>query len=895
MRKTSLKFCVFSLILLLSGLYKAGAQPFLRADGQPVSFIEMQRRFGLWAKDHDLKKEKGWKYYKRWEQEMLFHTDGQGNPADPEAFMRELLRATEEKKGSATARFSTSAWLPSGPNVLPDNLTGYMENGMGRINCIAFHPSDANTFFIGVAQGGVWKTTNGGASWTPLTDQLPILRISDICIDPVNPNTMYIAVGDFEYIGFGLQENGKKRNTHYGLGIYKTTDGGATWAPTGLTLQLTQGDASLIRKIIVHPTNTNQLVACGSNGLFVSSNGGTTWTQKSDSLFWDLIQDPVNPNVLYAATGWVATKNIGSAGIYKSTDFGITWTLLNTGIPQRGQVQRIRLAVSPVDRNYLYAIAVNTSSGLYGFYKSTNAGTSWTFINNNVNVLGYGDGSNPGGQGTYDLALCLSGTDKNVLYTGGINVWTSSDGAQTFTGVSDWTLQFGPTLHGDIHFIERQPLTGAIFACTDGGLYRTTSITGIDWADAQNGTPWPTQWTKLNDGFQITSFYRVSSSRNAAGRLIAGAQDNASFYFDGSTWSTVFGGDGMDNYLDPLNDQRLVGSSQFGNFYESTDNGFSGFGWNSNPNGEPAEWTTPIVADYNHPGTFYIGNVNVYESTDDGMSFNQIGSLPTSFANNEVSALAVSNSNSNALLAAKRIRYEFGVNGSVFKTTNAGAVWTDITAGLPDSLYFTSAEIDPQNANTFYITCAGFVAGQKVFRSTNGGTSWQNITYNLPNLPVNCVKVLPGTDDLIAATDIGVYIFDSSTNNWSLQSTNLPNVIVTDIEFNQALNKIYISTFGRGIWETNLSQLVSVDQINAKSQEAQLFPTINSGSFTIRIPDAGTTVFDLDIVDIKGAIVHSSAISGVENRMNLTLPPGKYFARIRSAKSVPMVQSFIVE
>mgnify|MGYP003346244521 CR=1 FL=1 len=888
---------LFGLAILFATCHTISAQPFLIRDASaaPLSFKEMQQRFGAWAKSHDLKKEKGWKYYKRWEHEMLMHTDGQGVPADPEAYMKEVLKATKEKQHFGSSRFSSTGWLPSGPNVLPNNLTGYMENGMGRINCMAFHPSDANTFFIGVAQGGVWKTTNGGNSWTPLTDQLPILRISDICIDPVNPQTIYIAVGDFEYIGTNLMTNGKKRNTHYGLGVYKTTDGGVTWAPTGLSLQLTQGDASLIRKIIVHPVNTNQLVACGSNGLFVSSNGGATWTTKSDSLFWDLTQDPSNPNVLYAATGWVSSINEGSAGIYKSTDFGMTWNLLNTGIPPRGQVQRIRIEVSPADPNYVYAMAVSTSQGLYGFYKSTDAGATWNFINGAVNVLGYGDGSNNGGQGSYDLGLCLSDTNRNILYTGGVNVWTSSDGAQTFSGVSDWTLNFGPTIHGDIHFITRQPLTGAIFVCNDGGIYRTTSVIGQSWADAQNGTPWPTQWTKLNDGFQITSFYRISSSRNATGRLIGGAQDNASFYFNGTTWSTVFGGDGMDNFLDPLNDQRLIGSSQFGNFYESLDDGLTNSAWNSNPANEPEEWTTPIVADYNHPGTFYIGNSNVYQSTDDGVTFNQIGSLPTSFVNNEISALAVANSNSDVLVAAKRVRYEFGVNGSVFITNNGGISWSNITAGLPDSLYYTSVDINQADENTIYIAMAGFVSGQKVYRSTDGGNTWQNISYNLPNLPVNCIKNLPGTNDLLAATDIGVYLFDNSQNTWSLMSTNLPNVIVSDIEFNVPLNKIYIGTFGRGIWESSLSQVITSSQPVKNNLIAQLYPTVNNGAFTINIPSAQNQLFDLEVIDIKGALVYTSRINGNETKVSLKVLPGKYFARLHGATTGAMVQSFIVE
>jgi hypothetical protein len=291
-----------------------------------------------------------------------------------------------------------------------------MENGIGRINCVAFHPTTSNTIFVGTAQCGLWKTTNGGTSYTPLTDNLPITRISDISIDPSNNNTMYISLCDFEYIGKGLYLDGRKRHTHYGLGVYKTTDGGSSWSPTGLTFQLTNGDASLIRKIIVNPSNSNHVLACGVSGMYKSLNGGSTWTKKLDSLFWEMVQDPITPNIIYAATGWVQNSNMGHAAIYKSTDFGDTWTMLNTGIPLQGTVQRMRLAIAPTDNNFVYALCCDNTDGFYGIYQSTNAGTTWTYKPPILNILENGDGNSPGGQGPYDLALIVDKSDKNKIY-----------------------------------------------------------------------------------------------------------------------------------------------------------------------------------------------------------------------------------------------------------------------------------------------------------------------------------------------------------------------------------------------------------------------------------------------------------------------------------------------
>ncbi|MCE3259826.1 MAG: glycosyl hydrolase repeat-containing protein, partial [Bacteroidetes bacterium] len=698
-----------------------------------------------------------------------------------------------------------SPWFPVGPNAVPANLTGYMENGIGRINCVAFHPTNSSTFFVGVAQGGLWKTINGGTSYTCLTDNLPITRISDISIDPVNPNVMYISVCDFEYVGFGLYLNGRKRHTHYGLGVYKTTDGGVTWNATGLSFQLTNGDASLIRKIVIDPSNTSQLLACGVSGMYRSVNGGTTWTKQLDSLFWDMVQDPVNPNTIYAATGWVKNSNMGHAAIYKSTNFGQTWTILNSGIPFQGSVQRVKLAIAPSDNNYIYALCSDDQFGYYGMYQSVNSGTNWTFKAPILNILEWGQGTGPGGQGTYDLALCVDATDKNRIYTGGVNIWMSTDGGTSFDPASDWTLNNGNTLHGDIHAIDRQPGTNSYFACTDGGIYKTSAILPGDWV-----MNWPTVWTNLSDGMQVTSFYRLSSSKNSAGRIIAGAQDNASFYYDGSSWSTIFGGDGMDNYLDPLNNQDVIGSSQYGYFYYSNDGGQTSTSVFSNPLGEDAEWVSPVVADYNNPGVLYVGNTNIAKSTDGGQNWTALP--PMGGISTEISALAVANTNSNVIYAARRVRYEFALDGSVYYSNNGGQTYSNITNNLPDTLYYTGIEVSETNPNEAVVCMAGFAAGCKVFKTSNAGGSWTNISYNLPNIPVNCIKYVPATGQLIVATDLGVYILNSGATSWIAYSLGLPNVIVSDIEFNQSLNKMYVSTFGRGIWETNLSIVSSLQK-----------------------------------------------------------------------------------
>ncbi|MBK9637333.1 MAG: T9SS type A sorting domain-containing protein [Bacteroidetes bacterium] len=857
------------------------------------SFKQMQRDFAAWKDTSNLQESKNWKYIKRWEADMQMHTDAQGEPTGFYDYTKILIESAAQNENAQRSGVS-NYWLPAGPYQLPTNLTGYMQNGMGRVNCIAFDPINPSIFYVGVAQGGLWKTADNGQTYTPLTDDLPITRISDIAIDPVNPNIIYISVCDFEYIGVGLFLDGRKRHTHYGIGVYKSIDGGVTWAPTGLSFSITDGDVSLIRSIVIDPANTNSVVACGVSGIYKSTNAGVNWTLVHDSLFWDLIQDPVTPTTLYAASGWVLNANMGSAGIYKSTDFGSTWTLLNTGIPARGSVQRIKLAQSASNPSIIYALTVDSLKGMYGIYKTNNAGNTWTLKYNTLNLLGYDEGFSSGGQGTYDVGFLVHPTNSSKVYVGGVNLWASDDGATTFDPAGYWTSSYGPSIHADVHQMKSHPSTGQIYLCCDGGVYRTNNIISSTWNDLNNGNLFQTVWFDVSDGMNVTSFYRLSSSKTTSDELVAGAQDNATFYFDGFSWSTVNGGDGMDNVMDTAFTGTFIASSQFGNFSNTWDGGLS-FGWmNPNVNNENAEWTTPIIADNNQYPNLYAGFENVVKSTDGGMTWTAISNLPPTpnFYGNELSAIAIANSNSNVMVAARRVRYEFSNPGQLFRTSNGGGSWTDITAGLPDSLYYTSVEIALNNANTIYVSMAGLTNGLKVFKSTNGGQAWSNISYNLPNIPINCIKQIPGSDNLMLASDIGVYVLNFGSTLWSKVSNGLPNVIVSDIEFNPAVNKIYISTFGRGIWYSDLSSFTGINTAYSTSSQYELHPTLNQGTFAIS--SSLQHLANIEIYDIKGRQVYQGSWQGKKQEYQLDLPNGLYFAKIQSEKRLD-VKKFVVE
>ncbi|MEM7037829.1 MAG: T9SS type A sorting domain-containing protein, partial [Bacteroidota bacterium] len=746
---------------------------------------------------------------------------------------------------------------------------------------------------VGVAQGGVWKTTDGGTTWTPLTDDLPMLRVSDIAVDPTDPDIMYIAMGDYAYFGAGLTLDDRKRHTHYGLGIYKTTDGGQSWNPTGLSIAQTDFDFSLTRRTLIHPTNTSTLLAAGTHGVYRSTDAGGSWTQINDSLIWDLEADPANPNIVYASTGFRATLNVGRAGVLKSTDFGQTWTALNTGIPPTNVIQRVEIAISPADPNYIYALCADMNAAFGGMYRSTDAGSTWNLQASFPNILTWGDGTGGGGQGWYDLAILPHPTDRNTVYTGGVNMWGTSDGGLTWDGCSYWINAFGASLHADQHQFQYNPVSGLYYVCNDGGLYSAPAISIGSWDDANNqpGYQWPTTWTKLSGGMQATSFYRLGTSANNPGYLIAGAQDNSTYFYNNQFWLNTIGGDGMECIIHPNDPNILYGSSQYGNLDVSYNGGLNtqGISWGI---GESGEWTTPFVMDPNNPSTLYAAYGHVYKTTNEGNSWTQMGNFPinnTLGQPNISSALAVAPSNTDYIYCAKRFYYSFNEPSALWVTTDHGATWTDRSAGLPDSLYLTYIAVDGDDPQTAWVTVGGFTAGVKVYKTSDAGATWTNISGNLPNLPANCV-VHDGAhpnNPVYVGLDAGVYYTNDTMSNWVLYADDLPNVVVSELEIHVATEQLYAATFGRGIWGVDLKDAVisSVDGQQLQAVDMQLWPNPNSGNFNLRLEGLTFSEANLDVVDVMGRVVFEEVLrfGGAEFERGFApdLGGGLYFVRVR--------------
>jgi len=900
-----MKYLSLTILFLLLN-YCIGAQEFLPKKAQEsLTIKDLEFSFEKWSQQNDLEATKGWKWYARWLEEQAIRSNSDGNLGNQMPLFQAAIEKTIAEQNTVVQR--SPNWMPAGPNDYARIVTSYIIKGMGRINCITFHPTNPNTFWVGVAQGGIWKTTNSGRNWMPLDNGLPILRISDIAINPSNPEEMYASVGDYAYLGISLELDDRKRHTHYGMGVYKSTNGGQSWEATGLTFEQNEGDATLTRRVFVDPNNGQRLIAGGIFGIKTSDDGGDTWQTVNEEVIRDIEQDPSNPNIFYVATATVRNLEIGQSAIWKSTDFGRNWTRLNIGIPANSTLYRIELAISRSNPDYIYAIASNDQGGLYGLYRSTDAGENWEMRSNSPNVLHWSNGTSNGGQGSYDLTILVDPNDPEKIYTGGINLWGSVDGGQNWNIVSYWVGNpQRKSIHADQHFLAYNPLDKKIYACNDGGVSRADEIVLADPTALNNlfNYQFQTDWEDIAGGMQITSFYRIGLNKQTPGEFIAGTQDNSSWIKKDGEWTGVIGGDGMEGLFNPDNEQIIYGSSQYGNLAKSVDGGNSFFNISGNipaDNAERGAWTTPFMLDKDDAETLYVGYSNLYKSEDGGDTFKAISDFPVP-ATQPSSSVIVSPADHNYIYLAHRIVHSIEEPSRMWRTFDGGESWTEITEGLPQDLYFTYVTADESNPELLWLTLGGFSDGQKVFRSVDGGDTWENISYNLPNVPVNCIAQDPNSlsNTIYIGTDLGVYYTNDNLDTWELYSEGLPNVIVSELEILESENKIYAATFGRGIWEGDLLfEAVNTKEEFTTSFEATVSPSPNNGQFSLQLGNLpNNQPLNVKLVDVKGRILLQQERAVDSNNLNLdfnlNLPFGLYFMRLEIGEQRRVVR-FVVE
>ena len=707
-------------------------------------------------KGSGIKQFERWKYY--WESRV--NPDGsfprEGNT------MKEMEQYLATHAGSTYGKNyvqGTGNWSIVGPIALPYNGTSQL-NGNGRLNCIAFHPTDANTIFVGAPSGGLWKTTDNGQSWVEFSSGLTRLGVSSIVIHPTNPNIIFIATGD------------RDGNDVPGYGVWKSIDGGLNWSSSNSGM----GNRT-VNEIIMHPTNPDIMIASASgNRIYRTNDGGLNWVSTSiGTNAKDIAFHPSDPNIIYAS----------GTSLYRSADGGASFTQITSGVPSGAQ--RIALAVSADEPNWLYLLAGN-GSGLMGIYRSTDSGINFSTRTTTPNILGYIiSGGDSGSQAWYDLVIAADPTDANVIYTGGINIWKSTDGGANMNIASYWVGSSGGVdgVHADQHALEFSPHNNVLYNGNDGGLYYTNDQ-GTNWVD-------------ISSGLAIAQVYKIGVSQTEAELVINGYQDNGTGISRGSDFITEIGGDGMECIIDFEDENYMYGAVYYGDIRRSTNNG-SSFSSIANSIGEQGGWVTPYKLDPNNANTMFAGFDNVWKNTSvrSSSSWTQISNFG---GTQNIRDIAIAPSNSNVMYVS---RYD----NSFRKTTNAQAAsptWTNLTANLPVTNEPVDIEIDPADQDHLFIAL-----NNNIYESTNGGTSWIDISGTLPNISLNTIVIDHNSSvgAMYIGMDVGVYYKDNNLSDWELYSTGFPNIEVTELEIQYLTancdSRLYASTYAQGLWVSDL-------------------------------------------------------------------------------------------
>ncbi len=721
----------------------------------------------------------------------------------------------------------------------------------GRIVDIEFNPVDPTIVYSAAATGGVFKSTDTGNTWFPVFDEQNVLPAGDIAVDPLNPDIVYVGTGE---------PNGSHNNLPGG-GVFKSTNAGATWQNVGLEL------SAHIGRIIIDPTNNQRIfvAAVGSNfaptsqrGLFRSTNAGQTWenvlfiTDSTGAI--DVVMDPTNPNFMLAAM-WERSRRAGygqsetsfgpSSGIYKSTDGGDSWNKLGptNGLPNDNSgVGRIGLAISQSSPSISYA--VYTDGGVYtGLYKTTDYGNNWVMVDNDFEI-----GSGTSSFSWYFGQVRIHPTNPDFIIVLDVSFMRSTNGGNS------WPIIYGyggpSELHVDHHALAFNPANpNYLISGNDGGINISTDG-GVNWSDPKQ--------------IPATQFYEIGLDALNPQRLYGGTQDNNTIRTTTGAiddWEAIWGGDGFYVIVDYTNSNYIYAESQYGYLARSTNGGQSFFNATNGINGnEPTNWSTPVIMDPNNNSVLYYGTNRLYRTTNKAQNWNAISGVLT--ANNPqlprygtLTTIAVAKTNSDVI-------YIGTDDSKVWVTPDLGNSWFDISAGLPNR-WVTRIMVDPKNEANVYVTFSGLKWRDQlsyVFRSTDMGTNWIDISSNLPESPVNAIALDNNNSDVIyVGSDVGAFVSFNNGTSWEALGSGLPVISVYDMKIHPTNNYLAIGTHGRSMYKLDLNQIVSVDENESAIAENyklyQNYPNpFNPGtSIQFELNKAGLT--NLSVYDIKGELV----------------------------------------
>jgi photosystem II stability/assembly factor-like uncharacterized protein len=674
------------------------------------------------------------------------------------------VRQSNVSRGQA-AGFEWKSLGPAPDQLAPRQLTG-------RVRAIAVHPLDASIVYVGSASGGVWKTTNDGASWRPLTDGQCNLNTGALAIDPANPRVVYVGTGE--------------PRQSVGCGLLRSSDDGQTWTRLGAATFGT----SQIARILIDPATAGApdrtTIYVGSTaGFYKSTNGGQTLQRLSPARGGDVWMDPRHANTLYAA---MLPSGQTSGALLKSTDGGATWATLGGGLPS--SFGYAALALDTRSSDTIYAVLTDTGGvNLAGLFKTRDGGQSWTALGR-AGVIPRCNQAPLTAQVTcpncwYNLVLALDPVQANTLYFGATQLHKSTDDGATWVQVlngRDPCSTSTAYAHVDQHDIVFDRNSRLLLG-NDGGIIASTNQ-----ADS---------WINLNTNLSLRQFYRgVSIHPTDPSIIFAGAQDNAVMRFRDGTWINVFGGDGGFSAIDDNSPNTVYVERQWtagsGSDIARSDNGGNSFtakesGIDLN---DRAQFIPPLIIDRRSPNRLAFGTYRVYLTDDRGDNW-RIASHDMAPPSGTVRALAFAPSNGANLWAGTS-------NGRLWLTESSGSSWSEVTNGLPTRV-ITDIAVSPDDARTAYVALSG-TGTAHVYKTTNSGQSWTAISSGLPDTPVNAILIDPVPGTLFAGTDVGVFRTLNDGGSWELFSDGLPNVPVTELVQNTRLGLLVAATYGRGLF-----------------------------------------------------------------------------------------------
>lgn len=686
-----------------------------------------------------------------------------------------MRRAAWIMAACAPACAWAQAWEDLGPAPV-----GWFGGSAGRVSAVACSSTDPDLYYVGAADGGVWKTTDGGQTWACVTPFMPTSAIGALAIDPNDDAVVYAGTGEANYAN----------HSRYGLGVYKTIDGGATWSH--LARETFAGRT--FAKLAIDPVNTQTLYAAvgraggfpelaaakghpgraGPVGVFKSVDAAVTWDHLTSGVpaveASDVAVHPSDPSIVFAAIGRIFGDP--GNGVYRSKDGGMTWQKLTIGLPA-SDVGRVSLAIAPSDPMKVYALFTRTSTTSggsatnIGGFRSINGGDSWSAYGS-VNQATYG---------WYLNVAAVHPTDSDMVFYGGLDMSRTKFGS---------TSTVTP-LHVDIHAITFDA-AGRLLSGDDGGLHRSTDL--------------GSNWIGLNEGLGTIQFYAGMSTHPTNPDIaFGGFQDNGSGRRNSTTkqWDTVNGGDGGWTQLDRTSPNIVFVESQGTGALRRSTNGGNSF--NSAGNGLSGRncFLPPYVFDPSNPQRLLYGTHRVYVSTNGGTQWSPLSDDITK-GEGAIRALAIAPSDAKYVYAATN-------DGNVAVSKDGGATFTIVLTDNPGWPRTTrELWVDPVDPETVYLAGAAFGVDQ-VRRSTNAGMTWESLDGNLPDIPVNVVAIdrRGAVHFLYAGTDAGVYRSSDDGATWRRYGVGMPNAVVVDIRLEPERNQIYVATQGRGAWRATLS------------------------------------------------------------------------------------------